>query len=160
MILQIITNPNPILRKKAKSVRKITPEVRQLVTDMAETMYKASGVGLAANQVGRLLRVVVIDASQERNQLIVFINPKIVSKSKEKECMPEGCLSVPGYEGDVERYCAIRLKALNIEGEVEASGFLARVIQHEMDHLDGKLYIDSLYGDTGLRSLESSVPLE
>jgi peptide deformylase len=89
-----------------------------------------------------------------------LINPKLTYKSKEKELLNEGCLSVPGYEGQVERHVTIRVRALTLDGEFEAGGFLARAIQHEMDHLDGKLYIDRLYGDTRLRSLEPKVPLE
>ncbi|MFC1478243.1 peptide deformylase [Candidatus Margulisiibacteriota bacterium] len=160
MELQVITNPNPILRKRAKSVRRITPEIKKLIMDMAETMYNNSGVGLAANQVGKLQRVIVIDISNERNNLLVLINPKITYKSKEKNVLAEGCLSVPGYEGQVERHVTVRIKTMNIEGELEAAGYLAQAIQHEMDHLDGTLYIDCLYGDTGLRSLSPQTPVE
>ncbi|MFH1429723.1 MAG: peptide deformylase [Candidatus Margulisiibacteriota bacterium] len=160
MELQIITNPNPILRKKAKSVRRITPEIKKLVKDMAETLYKAPGVGLAANQVAKLLRIVVIDISEDRDSLIVLINPKYTYKSKEKKVLAEGCLSVPGYEGQVERHVTVRIKTMNVEGELEANGYLAQAIQHEMDHLDGILYIDCLYGDTGLRRLDPKTPVE
>lgn len=163
MALPIIAYPNPVLRKKAKSVRTITPEIRKFVKDMVETMYHAKGVGLAATQVGQLLKIVVIDISKDRDQLMVFINPKITKRSKDMDIMAEGCLSVPGYEGDVQRSITITVKTMNLKGDTvsfEAQGFLARAIQHELDHLDGKLYLDCLYGDTGLRPLESGVPIE
>ena len=163
MLLPILTNPNPALRKKSKSVRVLTPELRVLIRNMAETMYNAKGVGLAAPQVGYLLKIIIVDISKEQNELVVLINPKIVEHSREVEVKAEGCLSVPGFEGDIERFKVISVKAMNWKGEsisFEAYDFFARAIQHEIDHLNGHLYIDSLYGNTELRPLEPEIPLE
>ena len=159
MLLPIITHPNPLLRKKTRNIRTVTPEIKRLVRNMAETMYHAGGVGLAANQVGEPLNIAIVDVSKEGNQLLVLINPKVLEKSQEKAVQMEGCLSVPGYEGEVERSVTITMKTMN-GGNFTVNGFLARAIQHEMDHLNGKLYIDCLYGDTGLRRLESKTPRE
>ena len=145
-ILEIIKDPNPILRKKAKAVKKVTKEITDLINDMEETMRTpadVTGVGLAAPQVGKSLRVIVVDIGEG---LIEFINPKIVSRSG-KEIGNEGCLSVPGVCGYVERALKIKVKGLSKQGAVkvlEAEGFLARVLQHEIDHLDGVLFIDKV----------------
>ncbi len=142
----ILHYPDPRLRHRASPVAEVTDEVRQLVTDMAETMYAAPGVGLAAIQVDDPRRVVVIDISETRDQLLVFINPQIVEKDGE-QVYEEGCLSVPGIYESVTRAGHVKVRALGREGnpfELEARGLLATCIQHEIDHLDGKVFVDYL----------------
>jgi peptide deformylase len=124
----------------------VTPEIRKLVADMAETMYAAPGVGLAATQVDVHKRVIVIDVSEHRDHLRVFINPELLSAEGEAEC-EEGCLSVPGYYDKVTRAARIRVRALDEHGEafeLDAEGLLAVCIQHEMDHLQGKVFVEYL----------------
>lgn len=143
MILKISKVPDPVLGKKTKPVEKIDREILELITDMFETVKKAEGVGLAAPQVGKSLRVCVIDLEHLGVQPFALINPKLVKKSWKKIEMEEGCLSVPGLFGIVKRPEKIRFKAQNLEGnwlEMDVDGFLARVIQHEIDHLDGILF--------------------
>lgn len=143
---KILHYPDPRLRLKADPVTDVTEEIRTLVDDMAETMYDAPGIGLAAIQIGVARRVVVIDLSEERNQLQVYINPEIVSREGE-QIMEEGCLSVPGIFEPVTRAGFVRVRALDRDGrpfELEASGLLATCIQHEIDHLDGKVFVDYL----------------
>lgn len=142
-IRMIVKEPDEVLHKKAKEVTKITPNVQKLMTDMAETMYDAEGVGLAAPQVGILKRIIVIDAGDE-NGLIAMINPEIVAKDGEQFGI-EGCLSIPGLNGDVRRAMTVTVKGLNRDGEeyiVTGSELLARAFQHEIDHLDGILFTD------------------
>ena len=142
-LLPILRYPDPRLRKVAKPVAIVDDRIRKLVHDMAETMYEAPGVGLAATQVDVHERVVVIDISDECNDLLVLINPEIQVLEPEIEGGWEGCLSVPGLRGWVERPAHIRYRGLGLEGEpIErvARGFHARVVQHECDHLDGRLY--------------------
>lgn len=137
----IVKDPDPILRQVSKEVRKITPNIHKLLDDMAETMYDAGGVGLAAVQVGVLKRVVVIDVGEG---LIELINPVIVSKEGE-QVGPEGCLSIPGVVGEVKRAMKCTVEALNRQGEkivVTGEGYLARALQHEIDHLNGILFTD------------------
>lgn len=139
----IVKHPDPVLREKAKPVPKVTPNIQKLLTDMAETMYDAPGVGLAAPQIGISKRVIVIDVGDD-NGLIEMVNPEIVDASGE-QLGPEGCLSIPGLQGDVKRKERVKVKGWNRDGEeyvVEASGYLARAFQHEIDHLNGVLYID------------------
>jgi len=139
----IVKHPDPILREKAKPVPKITPSIHKLLKDMADTMYDAPGVGLAAPQIGILKRVIVIDVGDEHG-LIEMINPEIIEASGE-QFGPEGCLSIPGLQGDVRRKERVKVKGWNRHGEdtvVEAEGYLARAFQHEIDHLNGVLYID------------------
>lgn len=139
----IVKHPDPVLREKAKPVPKITPSIQKLLTDMAETMYDAPGVGLAAPQVGILKRVIVIDVGDEHG-LIEMVNPEIIESSGE-QFGPEGCLSIPGLQGDVRRKERVKVKGWNRNGEdivIEAEGYLARAFQHEIDHLNGVLYID------------------
>jgi peptide deformylase len=146
MLRQILHYPDPGLRRRAEPVTEVTAEIRTLVDDMAETMYHAPGIGLAAIQVGVPARVVVIDISDERNQLQVFINPEIQTADGE-QTMEEGCLSVPGIFEPVTRAGHIRVRALGRDGrpfELETSGLLATCIQHEIDHLDGKVFVDYL----------------
>jgi len=139
----IVKYPDPILREKAQPVKKINDRLLKLLDDMAETMYKAEGVGLAAPQVGVSKRVFVVDVGDEHG-LIEFINPEIIAKEGE-QFGPEGCLSIPGISGDVRRARKVKVRALNRAGEefeLEAEDYLARAIQHELDHLNGILFID------------------
>lgn len=148
--LKIYTYPHPILKKHAEPVEKVDDDTRRLMDDMLETMYQAVGVGLAAPQVGVSKRILVIDYEREEDKPgkpLYFVNPEIVWFSDERVIGSEGCLSVPGQHADVERYAAIRVKYLDYFGkpqELLADDFLAIVLQHEIDHLDGILYIDHL----------------
>ena len=147
MILPIITEGNPILREKAKEVNKDdikSSEIEELISDMKETVESANGIGLAAPQVGKSLRLVIIFLDDKK---IALINPRIIKYSWLKECMEEGCLSVPQKFGSVKRPKSIKVKALDEYGEpieFTAKKMLARVIQHEIDHLDGILFIDKI----------------
>lgn len=137
------------LYKRSKEVKEVTEKTRQLVEDMFETMYEAEGVGLAAPQVGILKRIVVIDVSEEQNSPIVLINPVITHMEGEQRGS-EGCLSVPGKAGIVIRPNLVRARALDLdmnEIEIEGEEFLARAIIHEVEHLDGKLYVDKVDGE-------------
>jgi peptide deformylase len=140
-IFRIVTLGDPVLREKAKPVEKVNAAVRRLLDDMAETMYDAKGIGLAAPQVGVTKRVIVVDAGQGLYQLI---NPEI-TEAQGAETDREGCLSIPGVWGEVSRAVQVTVRALNREGEtveVKAEGLFARALQHEIDHLDGILFID------------------
>jgi peptide deformylase len=144
--LPILEYPDPRLRKVAAPVPAVTADVQRLVRDMAETMYAAPGIGLAATQVDVHKRVIVIDISETRDQLHVFINPELVATEGEAEC-EEGCLSVPGYYELVTRAARVTVRALNERGEtfeLAADGTLAVCVQHEMDHLMGKVFVDYL----------------
>src|SRR3982751_2802629 len=145
-VLPILEYPDPRLRKVAAPVAAVTPEIQKLVRDMAETMYAAPGIGLAATQVDVHKRVIVMDLSDTRDELRVFINPEILAADGEAEA-EEGCLSVPGYYDKVSRPAKVHVRALDAEGtpfEVEAEALLAVCIQHEMDHLAGKVFVDHL----------------
>ena len=145
-ILKILQYPDERLHKVAATVTEVTENTRKLVKDMAETMYAAPGVGLAATQVDIHQRILVADTSEDGNKLMVFINPEIISKSGESD-LEEGCLSVPGIYEKVQRFENITVKALNENGEtfsLEASGLLSVCIQHEMDHLLGKVFVEYL----------------
>ena len=142
----ILHYPDERLRRKAIPVTKVNDQIRQLIDDMAETMYQAPGIGLAAVQVDEPWRIVVIDLSENRDQLQIFINPEILSREGEQE-REEGCLSVPGYYESVARARHIRVRALNRDGqpfEIEADEMLATCLQHEIDHLEGKVFVDYL----------------
>ncbi|HSH28457.1 MAG TPA: peptide deformylase [Thiohalobacter sp.] len=146
--LEILHFPDPRLRNRAEPVAEVDGEIRRLVDDMFETMYAAPGIGLAATQVNVARRVLVIDISEEGNQPRVFINPEILETSGTEQ-MQEGCLSVPGIYETVQRADRVRVRALDRDGqpfELEAEGLLAVCIQHEIDHLDGKLFVDYLSG--------------
>ena len=146
-LLNILRYPDPRLHKVAKPVTEFGDRLATLVADMADTMYDAPGVGLAATQVDVHERVVVIDVSETHDDLLVFVNPDIVWASEEKQIYDEGCLSVPGIYDGVERSSAIKVRALDGEGrerEIEAEGILAVCIQHEMDHLLGKVFVEYL----------------
>ncbi|WP_444920584.1 peptide deformylase [Microbulbifer sp. CnH-101-G] len=143
--LEILEFPDPRLREIAKPVAKVTDEHRQLLEDMFETMYAAPGIGLAATQVNVHERIVVVDISEDSNEPLAFINPEIEVLEEEIHQYDEGCLSVPGFYETVERPRRVRVKALDRNGEpfaIEAEGLLAVCIQHEVDHLDGKLFVD------------------
>ena len=147
-LLKILRYPDPRLHKVAKPVTEFgTERLRQLVKDMAETMYDAPGVGLAATQVDVHERVLVIDVSETTDQLLVFINPEIPWASEEKQVYDEGCLSVPGIYDGVERPARVKVRAWDVEGkefELDADGLLSVCIQHEMDHLMGKVFVEYL----------------
>jgi peptide deformylase len=146
-LLNILHYPDKRLHKVAKPVEVVNDRIRKLVADMAETMYAAPGVGLAATQVDVHERVVVIDVSDAHDELRVFINPEIVWSSAEREVHEEGCLSVPGIYDEVERAEKVRVRAQNEKGEtfeVDCEGLLAVCIQHEMDHLMGKVFVEYL----------------
>ena len=145
-ILDILHFPDARLRNVAKPVAQVDDKVRQLIDDMFETMYQAPGIGLAAIQVDEPRRVIVIDISEDRSQPLALVNPEILAKDGEEE-MDEGCLSVPGVYETVQRAERIRVRALDREGkafELDVDGLLAVCIQHEIDHLDGKLFVDYL----------------
>ncbi|HSW20682.1 MAG TPA: peptide deformylase [Ramlibacter sp.] len=146
-VLTILVYPDPRLHTVAKPVSGIDARIRQLVADMRETMYDATGIGLAATQVDVHERVIVIDVSEERDAPITLINPEIVWASEEKQVNDEGCLSVPGIYDGVERSTAIKVRALDEQGQervIEAEGLLAVCVQHEMDHLLGKVFVEYL----------------
>jgi peptide deformylase len=145
-ILEILEFPDPRLRTKAKPVAKVDERIRTLIADMFETMYAAPGIGLAASQVNVHERLLVIDISEDRSQPLAFINPEIVKRSGDEET-EEGCLSVPGIFEKVKRSKSITVRALDRHGiafEMDADELLAVCIQHEMDHLEGKLFVDYL----------------
>jgi peptide deformylase len=158
VLLDILTSQNPLLRKISRPVTKVTKEIKQLVADMEETMKSAPGVGLAAPQVGEQLRVIIADVGEGLN---VLINPKIIKKSG-TQTFVEGCLSLPGIEAPIERASNVTVKAMNLKGkqvQVEACGLLATVFQHEIDHLDGKLFVDRV-ADPNLITYKPKTPKE
>ncbi len=145
-LLSILEYPDPRLHVVAEPINVVNEEIRRLVRDMAETMYAAPGVGLAATQVGIHKRLIIIDISDAHEQLNVMINPRILERSGQA-MLEEGCLSVPGVFEKVARAERVKVRALNADGvdvEIEAQGLLAVCIQHEMDHLDGKVFVEYL----------------
>ena len=147
-LLDILHYPDPRLRTRAVPVVKVDDRIRRLAADMLETMYHAPGIGLAATQVNVHERVIVVDVSPEHNEPRCYINPEVIAREGEEE-MEEGCLSVPGVFDTVRRAEKIRLRALDLQGQVvelSADGLLAVCIQHEIDHLNGKLFVDYLSG--------------
>ncbi|MFI4926881.1 MAG: peptide deformylase [Burkholderiales bacterium] len=146
-LLPILTYPDPRLHTVAQPVQAVDARIRELIADMLETMYEANGIGLAATQVDVHERLIVIDVSEERNQPLVLVNPEITWASADTQVGDEGCLSVPGIYDGVERSRAVRVRAIDGEGhsrEVEAEGLLAVCVQHEMDHLLGKVFVEYL----------------
>jgi peptide deformylase len=147
---EIVSLPDPVLRRKARKVTGFGPELQTLIDDMVETMRQAPGVGLAAPQVGVPLRLIVIEYGEEEDEdtppkLYMLANPEITRFSEEVEVGTEGCLSIPGFIGDVERATGVTVKGYNRRGQpvrIKADGWLARIFQHEVDHLDGVLFID------------------
>ena len=145
----IIIEPDTILRKQSETLEKVDKELRTLMDDMLETMYAAPGIGLAAVQLGILKRLIVIDISKEKDKKnpLFLVNPKIISQSKNTSVYEEGCLSLPGHFAEIERPAECQIKYINYDGkkkEMKASGLLATCIQHEVDHLNGILFIDYL----------------
>ncbi len=146
-LLTILEFPDPRLRNEALPIKEVNDSIRKLADDMLETMYDAPGIGLAATQVNVQKRIVVIDVSEDKNQPLVFINPEIEVIGDDFEEMDEGCLSVPGFYETVQRPNHIKVRALDRNGEpfeLEDDDMLAVCIQHEIDHLDGKLFVDYL----------------
>ena len=146
-LLTILCYPDPKLHKVAKPVQQVDARIQALAADMLETMYEAKGIGLAATQVDVHLRLIVIDVSEERNQPLVLIDPEITWTSTETHLNEEGCLSVPGIYDGVQRFDEIKVRALDRDGTsrmIEADGLLAVCIQHEMDHLIGKVFVEYL----------------
>ncbi len=149
-VLEIVTNPAPILRRKARKVTDYGTDLQNLIDGMVETMRAAPGVGLAAPQVDVPWRVIVVEFGDEQDEevpqkLYSVVNPEIVRFSEETEIGTEGCLSIPGFVGDVERPVSVTIKGLNRHGKpirIKAQGWLARIFQHEIDHLEGVLFID------------------
>ena len=145
-LLPILRYPDPRLHQKAAVIKVVDDEIRRLAADMAETMYAAPGIGLAATQVDVHKRVVVIDVSEDKSGLLALINPEIIARSGEQVC-EEGCLSVPGVYDRVERAERVTVRYLDLDGQaqqIEADGLLAVCIQHELDHLQGKVFVDHL----------------
>jgi peptide deformylase len=143
-VLPMVTYPNPVLRRKARRVASIDGSIGRLIDDMVETMREIGGVGLAAPQVGVSLRVAVIELPGE--EIIVLINPKIVKRSGERQ-VEEGCLSLPGYRGEIQRSVKVTVKGLDRYGReirIKGEGLLAQALEHEIDHLNGTIYIDHL----------------
>ncbi|MFM2477080.1 peptide deformylase [Celerinatantimonas sp. MCCC 1A17872] len=146
-VLNVLRFPDERLRTIAKPVAEVTPKIQQIVDDMFDTMYAEDGVGLAATQVDIHQRIIVMDCSETRDERIVLINPEIIERSASCAMNEEGCLSVPEYRAEVERSTEVTVKALDRDGnsfQLDATGLLAICIQHEMDHLKGKLFIDYL----------------
>lgn len=155
VIRKVCRLPEDVLREKAKKVPRIDASIKKLVADMIETMHNEEGIGLAAPQVGVSLRVAVLQMEQE--EPVVIINPKIVKRSGERIVM-EGCISVPGYQGEVMRSIAVTVKALNEQGKeirIKAEGLMAQALEHEIDHLNGVLYIDRVESEENLHKIES-----
>jgi peptide deformylase len=145
-LLPILRYPDPRLHRKAAPVAAVDGGIRRLAADMAETMYAAPGIGLAAGQVDVHKRVIVIDSSEDKSQLLTLINPELLWREGECEC-EEGCLSVPGIYEKVKRSARVKVRALGLDGkpfELEAEALLAVCIQHEMDHLEGKVFVEYL----------------
>ena len=145
----ILIEPDPILRKKSQSLEKVDDELRKLMDDMLETMYAAPGIGLAAVQIGILKRLIVIDISKDdqKKEPLFFVNPKITFQSKKTSVYEEGCLSLPGHFAEIERPAECHISYVDYDGknqELKASGLLATCVQHEIDHLNGVLFIDYL----------------
>ena len=156
-ILSMLTLPKPILRQKSKRVKNIDGSIRKLAGDMIETMHAASGVGLAAPQVGVPLRVIVLGMPEEED--FVLINPEIVRKVGER-LVTEGCLSVPGYFGEIQRAQRVTVKGKDLSGKeirIKAEELLAQALEHEIDHLNGVLYIDYLESNDKLHKVEPEV---
>ena len=156
-VLPIRAAPDPVLRQKAKRVKTVDGSIKKLASDMIETMHSASGVGLAAPQVGVSLRVIVIGLPEEEE--IVLINPEIVRKKGERS-VTEGCLSVPGYFGEIKRAESVTAKGRDAKGKeirIKASDLLAQALEHEIDHINGVLYIDHLESTDKLQKVEAEI---
>ena len=157
-VRQIRTLPDPVLKRKAKKVSSIDGSIQRLIDDMLETMPQAGGVGLAAPQIGVSLRVIVLQVPDE--EPVALINPEIVKRSGERE-VSEGCLSVPGYVGEINRAESVTVKGLNRQGKtirLKATGLTAQALEHELDHLDGVLYVDHIESRDKLYKIEPPTP--
>jgi len=155
-IMPVIKMDNPLLHRKAKRVRKVDDSIQKLIDNMIETMHDIEGVGLAAPQVGVPLQVVVIQLPDEED-VITLINPEVVKISEETEMMMEGCLSLPGYNGDVKRSTSVTVKARDRQGKpirIKGEGLMAQVLQHETDHINGIVFVDHLESMDELRKNE------
>jgi peptide deformylase len=153
-VLTVRTVPDPVLRQKAKRIKIVDKSIHKLVNDMKETLEKSGGVGLAANQVGKTLRVIVIKVPE--NECDVLINPEVIKRTGER-IVNEGCLSIPGYIGEIKRSETVSVKGQDKNGKairLKADGLLAEVLEHEIDHLNGVLYVDYLESQDKLRTLE------
>ena len=153
-ILSVLSLDNPVLRKKAKRVPAIDGSIQRLIDDMIETMRDTSGAGLAAPQIGKPLRVIVIELPEE--EPFALINPEVVRRSVEREVI-EGCLSVPGYQGQIKRSLSVTVKGQDRQGKrvrIKAEGLLAQALEHEIDHLNGTLYIDHVESADNLYRIE------
>jgi len=165
-IREIVSLPAPVLRRKARKVTTFGPELQSLIDDMVETMRAAPGVGLAATQVDVPLRVIVVEYGDEEDEeapkkLFTLVNPVLTSPSEEMTLATEGCLSIPGFVGEVERHNSIVVKGLNRFGKpvrIKADGWLARIFQHEIDHVEGVLYIDRAQKVWKLEESDEPVP--
>ncbi|MBI4201224.1 MAG: peptide deformylase [Chloroflexi bacterium] len=158
-LLKLRIVPDPVLRQKAKRIGSIDARLQRLVDDMIETMHHEGGVGLAANQVGVLQRVVVIQLAEDE-EARVLVNPQMVERQGQRE-VEEGCLSIPGYRGTLFRSLTVKVKAQDRNGKpyrIKAEGLLAQALEHELDHLNGILYIDHLESHEKLRKLEAEPP--
>jgi peptide deformylase len=159
-VLPIRTVPDPVLRQKAKRVKVIDKSVRKLISDMQETLRIATGVGLAANQVGQTVRLIVLNIPG--NECKVVVNPEVIRRIGSR-VVSEGCLSIPGYVGEIKRSELVRIKGLDSRGKeikIKADGLFAEVLEHEIDHLNGILYIDHLESPEKFRKLEPPKPME
>ncbi|MCX6023417.1 MAG: peptide deformylase [Chloroflexi bacterium] len=158
-VLPILTADNPLVRDKSKKLRTTDPSLGRLITDMMETMRRAHGVGLAAPQIGRLIRMAVIEIPGE--EVLVLLNPEIIRRGGERH-IEEGCLSIPGYRGTARRSEWVTVKALNRHGREirinRATGLLAQALEHEIDHLDGTLYVDRLIARDRIWRIDEEAP--
>jgi peptide deformylase len=153
VIREIIRYPNPVLRKKCRAAKKVDDNIRRLIDDLIETMHAASGVGLAAPQVGENLRVIAVDIGEGA---FAVVNPKLKKKNKVLQTFEEGCLCLPGIVGPVERPSQVTVEGLDRQGQkliIEAEGFLATVLQHEIDHLDGIVFLDRVKDKSLIREV-------
>ena len=160
MLLKIIRYPNPVLRKKCRAIKRIDSKISKLIDDMIETMHEAPGVGLAAPQVGENIKLIVIDIGEGAFPLI---NPKITKKNKTLQTYEEGCLCFPGIVGEVSRPSEIVVEGQDKKGKktiIEAQGFLSTVLQHEIDHLEGIVFIDRVKDKTTLREVQKKEEVE
>ena len=160
MIREIIRYPNPILRKKCSAVKKVDAPIQKLIDDMIETMHTAPGVGLAAPQVGENLRVIVVDIGEGA---FAVVNPKTKKKNRILQTFEEGCLCLPGIVGPVERASQVTVEGLDRQGQkliIEAEGFLATVLQHEIDHLDGIVFLDRVKDKSLIREVSKKEEIE
>jgi peptide deformylase len=147
MNLNIVKIPNKILREKSKQVENINEDIKALINNMFDTIYENEGIGLSAVQVGKLLRIVVVDIGEKEKNPMIFINPKIISTSTEKQLAEEGCLSIPGQKANIMRNIGVEIEYYDIDMNkkaIKANGLLAHCLQHEIEHMDGILYIDHL----------------